>query len=65
MISNDSDYDMEFEDFVDLMKQTATNIKRMNAVQNYARYQMGENDAFDDLRSSMREAMDGWVSSNC
>jgi len=56
--------DLEYEELLELIRQTTENLKVMNAYQKEARCQLGE-DTLSELEDSMNEALNGWISSNC
>lgn len=64
---NMSDIDYDFHQFVDLLKQTADNLKKMNEMQRAMRWQYGGTDLpeFADFKQELEEAQDGWISSAC
>ncbi len=57
--------EMEFEDFIELMNETAKNLRALNVHAKSARYQFGDDSDFKSFKFQITEAMDGWVSSNC
>lgn len=56
--------DLEYEELLELIKQTTENLKVMNAFQKDARCQLGDG-ILSELEDSMNEALNGWISSNC
>lgn len=56
--------DLEYEELLELIKQTTENLKVMNAFQKDACYQLGYG-TLSELEASMNEALNGWISSNC
>lgn len=56
--------DLEYEELLELIKQTTENLKVMNAFQKDARCQLGDG-TLSELEDSMNEALNGWISSNC
>lgn len=64
-MSNEINYD--FHQFVDLMKQTTENLKKMREAMDAMRWQFGGSDLdeFADLRLEIEASTDGWISSAC
>lgn len=56
--------DMEYDEFLALMKVTAANLKLLREHQALMRRQFQAQE-FDDLRGEVVDALDGWISSNC
>jgi hypothetical protein len=59
-----SDLDLDFEEFIKLMKITALNLKVLNSAQKEMRWQFGEPQEFLDFSAELDKAA-SWVSSNC
>lgn len=55
----------EFTQFMELMKQTTDNLKKMSSIQNDMRYQFGHPQIFEDFVEALNDTQHGWVSSNC
>lgn len=55
---------MEFEDFIILMKEVTKNLKKMNEAQTYMSWQFGEPEEYTSFAEEMSKA-DGWISSHC
>jgi len=64
-MSDNIDYD--FYQFIDLMKQTTDNLKKMNEMQRAMRWQYGgtDNETFAGFKQELEETQEGWVSSAC
>lgn len=54
----------EFYQFLDLMKETTANLKKMSDLQEEWRWQF-EDPIFEEFAKEMERASYGWVSSHC
>lgn len=58
-------YSVEYDEFIELMKQTTENLKKMTEAANRMRWQGIDEKAFNAFVNQLDEAKDGWISSNC
>lgn len=57
--------EMEWEEFIELMKQTTENLNKMTKTQAYMRWQFGEIEELNELIEAMNDATNSWIRSNC
>lgn len=62
-----SNIEMDFNQFKNMMKQTADNLKKMRETMDAMRWQFGGSDLdeFAELRLEIEASTDGWISSAC
>lgn len=56
---------LEYQEFLELMKQTTENLKKMTAAAEAMRWQGINEEAFNAFQTELYNAQSGWVSSNC
>lgn len=64
-MSQDSNLDMDFDEFRALVEQTTQNLKRLAVAQKDLRWQIGDPEWFTNLVSEIEDARTGWIASNC
>ena len=59
------DYDYEFYQFMDLMKEATEKLNQMTMMQEHMRWQFGDPEEYEKFVEAMKRATDGWMSSHC
>lgn len=64
-MNNIDNFDKEYNELINLMKETTEKLKRMNELQIKLRLQFGDSIQYLLFLDEMDKANNGWISSGC
>ncbi len=60
-----SNYDFDYYEFRDRVRETTQNLKKLSEAQENMRWQFGDPHWWNDFVKEVQRAHDGWMSSHC